>query len=60
VGHFEQDACRKALGVPDDAQIIELLALGYPGADVKLPTAKTRAQSRKPLGELVCWETYTA
>jgi nitroreductase len=60
VGHFEQDACRKVLDVPDDAQIIEMLTLGYPAADVKLPTAKARAQSRKPLTELVCWESYTA
>ncbi len=55
VGHFEQDACRKVLHVPDDAQIIEMLALGYPAAGSEPPKTK----SRKPLTELVCWDKYS-
>ena len=57
VGHFEQDACRKVLGVPDDAQIIELLTLGYPSTGAEAP--KDKAQARKPLTELVCWDKYS-
>ena len=55
VGHFEQDACRTILNIPDDAQIIELMALGYPAADAAAPKAKPR----KPMDELVCWEKYS-
>lgn len=55
VGHFEQDACRKVLNVPDDAQIIEMLTVGYPAAGAEAPKAK----ARKPLTELVCWDKYS-
>jgi nitroreductase len=55
VGHFDQDACRKALHVPAEAQIIEMLTLGYPAADEKPPKTK----DRKPLTELVRWEAYS-
>ena len=54
VGHFDQDACRKVLHVPDDAQIIEMLALGYPAAGTQAPKTKPR----KPLTELVRWDKY--
>jgi nitroreductase len=55
VGHFDQDACRTALGVPKGAQIIELLALGYPVEGADQPEPKLR----KPLDELICWETFS-
>jgi nitroreductase len=54
IGHFEQDACRKILGIPDDAQIIELLPLGYPAGGAERPGSKPR----KPLDELVCWDRF--
>ena len=53
IGHFEQDACRKVLNVPPAAQIIELLALGYPGKQSDKP------KNRKPIDEVVCYETYS-
>ncbi|MFW6133629.1 MAG: nitroreductase family protein [Planctomycetota bacterium] len=52
VGHFPQDECRKLLGVPGSAKIVELVALGHPAAQ---PPA---GKSRKPLDELVCHEQY--
>ncbi len=55
VGHFDQDACRKILHVPAEAQIIELLVLGYPATEGKPPKTK----DRKPLAEVVRWETYS-
>ncbi len=51
VGHFKQDACKEILGVPDEAQIIELLAIGHP-AD-----AASRKE-RKAFDEVVCWDRY--
>jgi len=51
IGHFDQDACCQLLGVPPTAEIIELLALGY-AADSPRPKA------RKPLEEIVCYETF--
>lgn len=53
IGHFEQDACRKALGIPEGMQIIELLTLGYPAKPV------TTAKDRKPFEEVVRLETFT-
>lgn len=52
IGHFEQDACRKILGVPPVAQIIELLTLGYSGKQSDKP------KSRRPAEEVICYETY--
>ncbi len=51
VGHFEQETCCEVLGVDDDGEIIELLAMGYPRA------ARAHA-TRKELDELVCYDTY--
>ena len=51
VGHFDQDACCRALGVPPTAEIMELMPLGYE-AD------SPRDKSRKPLDEVVCYESF--
>ncbi|RPI62713.1 MAG: nitroreductase [Planctomycetaceae bacterium] len=51
IGHFEQDACRKILGVPPTATIIEMMTLGYP-ADA--PSAKPR----KALAELISYDKF--
>lgn len=51
VGHFDQAQCRRLLNVPDSAQIVELLAMGYPAAE-------RPAKRRKPLEEVVCYETF--
>jgi len=53
VGHFDQDQCRKLLGVPDGATIIELLTLGY-AAD------KAGPKNRLPYDKVVCNETFQA
>ena len=52
IGHFDQDACRQILGVPDNARIIELMPLGYPAT-----TAAPRP--RKELDDIVCDETFS-
>jgi len=52
IGHFNQGACRDVLAVPPGAKIVELLAMGYP-AD------QPDARPRKPMEEIVCWETYS-
>lgn len=51
IGRFDQDACCELLDVPVGAQIIELLAMGYPAATVP-------EKSRKPLDEVVCYERF--
>ena len=53
IGHFVQDAARKALGVPAPAEIIELMPLGYPAG-----AATAKAKSRKPIDELVNYEKF--
>ncbi len=52
IGHFKQGDCKKILSVPDDATIIELLALGWPSGP-----AKTE-KPRKKFDEVVCYEKY--
>jgi len=53
IGHFDQDACRRILFVPDGARIIELMPLGHPAG----PPAGPRP--RKSLDELVAWEKFS-
>ena len=53
IGHFPQQQCRELLGVPTNAKIIELLALGYPASS---PPA---TKSRKDFGEVVCYEKFS-
>ena len=52
IGHFEQDACRKILGIPDTAKIIELLPMGYPAGPPKMD------KPRKPLDEIVSYDKF--
>jgi nitroreductase len=56
IGHFDQDACRKVLGVPASAVIIELLPLGYPGPGAEAPKLKPR----KPMEQVVCHDRFSA
>ena len=51
IGAFYQDKVRDVLGVPKDAKVIEVMTLGYPADQLK-------PKNRKPLGEIVCYETY--
>ena len=53
IGHFDQEACCKILGVPKTARIIELLPLGYP-----VGPAKTE-KPRKPLEAIVCYDEFS-
>jgi len=52
IGHFNQEACCKILAVPASAKIIELLPLGY-------SAGKSKAKSRKPLEQLVCYDKFS-
>ncbi len=51
IGAFDQDKCRKILGVPPPAKIIELLPIGY-------PAVAAGAKSRKGLADVVCYEQF--
>ena len=55
VGHFDQDVCRKLLGVPASATIIQLLTLGY-GATTG--AAKEAPKNRLAYDKVVCKETF--
>jgi len=52
IGHFDQDASRKLLGVPASAKIIELLPMGYPAVAPK-------PKKRKDLSEVVCYDKFS-
>jgi len=51
IGHFNQDACRRILGVPDPNVIIEMLPMGY-------SAAAAPEKSRKPIEDVVLRETF--
>jgi nitroreductase len=51
IGAFSQEEARTVLGVPDDCKIVTLLPLGFPRQD-------RREKVRKPLAEIVCYETF--
>jgi nitroreductase len=58
MGGFDQEAARKALGIPADYAIGAVIALGYRGepaalGDDTLIERETTARTRKPLGEIV-------
>jgi nitroreductase len=54
VGHFDQNVCRKLLGVPASATIIQLLTLGRGAADA----AKEAPKNRLAYDKVVCEETF--
>ena len=56
VGHFDQDACRKLLGVPAGATIIQLLTLGYTAAAAG--GEKEAPKNRLAYDKVVCEETF--
>jgi hypothetical protein len=58
MGGFDQDAARKALGIPAEYGIGAVIALGYQGeptalGDDMLIERETTARTRKALGEMV-------
>jgi nitroreductase len=55
VGHFDQDACRKLLGVPASATIIQLLTLGYAAAGA---AKKEEPKNRLSYDKVICKETF--
>jgi len=51
IGSFFPDKVRPILGIPDDVNIVELMAVGYP-AD------KQKEQKREPMDKVVCYEKW--
>ena len=51
IGAYSQDRAKKILGVPDAQKIVVLMPLGYPADEAG-------DRTRKPLGDLVCYERF--
>ena len=51
IGAFIPEKVREILGIPDNIEIIELMALGYPADKAKTP-------SREPIEKLFCFEKW--
>jgi len=51
IGSFYPDKVRKLIGVPEDIDIIELMAVGYPADSKGKP-------KRKPIEEIFCYENW--
>lgn len=52
IGAFEEEAVRGILGIPEGVSAVVLLTLGYADGPGRPP-------SRKPLGEVVCYQRYS-
>jgi len=52
IGHFKQADCKKILGIPADAKIVEMLTLGYPA---KKPA---KEKKRKSFDEIVSYDRF--
>ncbi len=51
IGSFQQDKAKAVLHIPEEVQIVELMALGY-------PKEKTPARKRKSFSELFKWNQW--
>lgn len=51
IGWFDESAVRKALGIPDEYNVIALLPVGKPGE-------APESRPRKPLGEIFSWDKW--
>ena len=51
VGSFSQERVREILAVPDGCKVVMLVPMGYPDDE-------PRERVRKPLDELVCFESF--
>jgi nitroreductase len=51
IGSFDAEKVRTILGIPDDIQIIELMAVGYPADGGKQP-------GREPMEKIVCYDKW--
>jgi len=52
IGDFSQEEVKKILNIPEKYKVVALLPLGFP-AD------KPKVKLRRPLKEIVCYETFT-
>lgn len=53
IGHFNQHPCKQLLGIPEQMQIIELLAIGH-AAD----GAADQKKQRKDFDDIVCYDRF--
>ena len=51
IGSFDSGKVRQILAIPDDINIVELMALGYPAASKPEP-------NREPIEKIVCYDTW--
>lgn len=53
LGNYDGNEVRAILGIPSEYPVVAILALGYPDE-----THSHRPRPRKPLNDVVCWDTF--
>lgn len=53
IGHFNQSAARRVLGIPDNYKIVEIMPVGE-------PASRVAKKQRKPLEEVICYDKFSA
>ncbi len=57
IGSFSNDSVKKALSIPDNYEVVAMLAVGHPKG-TPLKDAILGRSSRKNLNEVVSWESF--
>jgi nitroreductase len=52
IGAFYADKVREILNIPDNVEIIDMMAIGYPAEPMREPV-------RKEIGEIVCYDGWS-
>lgn len=64
MGGFQADVARAAFAIPEELDLVSVIALGFPGDADQLPAElrerELRRSARKPLSELVSYGTLSA
>lgn len=58
IGSFYEDQVKGLLKVPEDFEVVAMLALGYPKEGFDLKAALMRSRNRKPMSEILSREEF--
>ena len=58
IGSFDEEAVKKLLKVPESMSVIAMLPVGHPRKKIDLSALLVRSRNRKPMDEIVSYESY--
>lgn len=58
IGDFDEEIVKELLDIPEDFEVVCLLAMGFPKEKFDLASKIVRARRRKPVEEIVSYEKF--